>query len=434
MLTQSPRPTAIEAVLHDLIPRLAPPPNRHGRPEVLPGALLWTALLVGILRGQGTQQGIWRLLSQSGLWDFPRVPVGAEAVRIRLRRAGSGVVEQLFRDVSAELAAQVPTDDTLAPFAGGVYALDETTLDQTARTVPALRGVPAGDARLLPGKLITAFDVRRQQFHTVQTTELPHQNEKVAARDLVATLPVHSLVLADLGYFGFEWFDDLTDAEHHFVSRLRAGTSVISVQTLAATDALTDELIWLGAHRSDRAKHLYRRVRIRRGVLWHSYLTNVRDPATLPAVAVDRLYSRRWDIELAFKTIKRDLGLHLVWSAQWELILTQVWGVLLIAQIAAALRHQIARCAEVDLFDVSLTLLLRDLPYLTRHHGAEVVAVLAALPRVKGGYIRPARRGARVVPDPGSSAPPRPNLPLTRKPRYAGRKCGPSGTDQRPTA
>ena len=52
--------------------------------------------------------------------------------------------------------------------------------------------------------------------------------------------------------------------------------------------------------------------------------------------------SRRWDIEEAFKTVKRDLGLHLLWSAQWELILTQVWGVLTIAQIATAIREEIA--------------------------------------------------------------------------------------------
>lgn len=85
------QPPAIEALLKDLIPRLVPAPSHLGRPEVLPGTLLWAGLLVGLLRGQGTQQATWRLLSQTGLWDFPRVPVSAEAVRIRLQRAGPGV-------------------------------------------------------------------------------------------------------------------------------------------------------------------------------------------------------------------------------------------------------------------------------------------------------------------------------------------------------
>ena len=47
------------------------------------------------------------------------------------------------------------------------------------------------------------------------------------ARDLVAELPTGTLVVADLGYFGFAWFDWLTD-RGYYLSRLRAkATSVI---------------------------------------------------------------------------------------------------------------------------------------------------------------------------------------------------------------
>lgn len=428
----APRLDAIEATLADLIPDLCPAPNPRGRPEILPGALLWTGLLVGILRGQGSQQALWRLLSQAGLWGFPQVPVTAEAVRIRLQRSGPTVMQALFTQVTAELAVQVPGDATLAPFATGVYAIDETTLDRIARTLPTLRDVPAGDDRLLPGKLITAFDVRAQQFHTVQTTELPRQNEKVAAHDLVATLPAGSLILADLGYFSFPWFDALTDAEYWYVSKLREKTSTVTAHVLAARGQLRDELVWLGAYRANRAKHLVRRIQVPVGDRVHVYLTNVLDPEQLSIAAVVRLYARRWDIELAFKTVKRDLGLHLLWSAKWELILTQVFGVLLIAQIAMALRAAIARRAEVDLFDVSLTLLLRDLPYLVRDGDGDVIARIAALPRVTGGYIRPARRHRPVVPEDLVITPPPDDLIRERKPRYDGRRCGPDGGQYRP--
>lgn len=43
---------AIEAILSDLIPRLSPPPAERDRPEILPGALLWTGLLVCLLIAQ----------------------------------------------------------------------------------------------------------------------------------------------------------------------------------------------------------------------------------------------------------------------------------------------------------------------------------------------------------------------------------------------
>lgn len=423
---------AIEATLADLIPRLSPAPTPRGRPEILPGALLWTALLVSIVRTTGSQQAIWRLLSQAGLWDFPRVPVTAEAVRIRLERSGPAVMQALFMQVTAELDGAFAEEADLAPFAAGVYAIDESTLDGVARTLPVLRDLPAGDVRLLPGKVITAFDVRAQRFATVQTTELPRQNEKIASRDVVATLPRGSLILADLGYFSFPWFDALTDAGYWYVSKLRDKTSTTSVHVLSSRGKVRDELVWLGAYRANRARHLVRRIQVPVGTRLHVYLTNVLDPAQLSIADAVRLYARRWDIELAFKTVKRDLGLHLLWSATWELILTQVWEVLLIAQIATSVRAQIARRAGIDVFDVSITLLLRDLPYLLRDGPGEVVAQLAALPVVKGGYLRPARRLRPAVPDDLPVRPPPDDLIRARVPRYAGRRCGPGGTDGRP--
>lgn len=430
----TPRLDAIEATLADLIPRLSPEPNPHGRPEVLPGALLWTGLLVCIARRMPSQQAVWRLLSEVGLWHYPRVPVGAEAVRIRLERSGPAVMETLFHQVSDEVAVPLTqAEQQLAPFAtGGVYALDESTLDGVARTLPTLREVPAGDDQLLPGKLITAFDIRRQQFHTVQTTDVPRQNEKVAARDVLATLPEQSLILTDLGYFSFPWFDDLTAAGQAYVSRLRSKVSTQTEHVLSEQGPFRDELVWLGAYRADRAAYLVRRIQVPHGTGVRVYLTNVLEPDQLSAADVVRLYARRWDVELAFKLVKRELGLHLVWSAKWELILTQLWGVLLIAQIALALRAQIAQRAGVDLFEVSLALLLQDLPYLVQASDGDVVGHIAALPKVKGGYLRPSRRTSHTVPEDLAVTPPPPDLVRKRKARYAGRRAGPTRTENRP--
>lgn len=426
----SPDLDVIEAAIFDLIPRLTPQRMGRGRPEVLPGALLWAAVLVGILRSTTSQQAIWRLLSQTGLWNFPQVPVSAEAVRIRLQRAGPETMERLFTAVTAELIAQHPGDLSLASFAAGVYALDDSTLDTVARTLPALRDVPAGDDQLLPGKLSVVFDVRRQLFHSVLPTELPHQNVRVAAADLVRTLPVGSLVLVDLGYFSFPWFDDLVDEGYHFVSKLRAKTTYTVGHVLCEQDGLRDELVWLGAHRADRAKHRVRLITVTIGKQTHRYVTTVLDPLLLPVADVVDLYFRRWDIELAFKLIKQELGLHLLWSAKWELILTQVWGVLLIAQIASSLRNQIAARAKISLFDVSLPLLLRDLPLLARRAGPDLIGYIAALPVVKGGYLRPSRRTVHQIPVDLPITPPPPDFPLIRPPRYAGRKCGPNRTNR----
>jgi hypothetical protein len=421
---------AIEATLADLVPRLTPAQSGRGRPEILPAALLWTGVLVGILRATTSQQAIWRLLSQAGLWHVPRIPISAEAVRIRLQRRGPTQMEGLFTAVTATLMAETTGDMTVAPGFSGVYAIDDSTLDGIARTLPTLRDVPAGESRLLPGKLSVAFDLRRQLFHTVLTSDLPRQSEKVNARALVETLPVGSLILADLGYFSFPWFDDLSDAGYSFISKLRAKTTTIVAHVLTETPVVTDALVWLGANRQDQAKHLVRLVTIRHGQQEHRFITNVLDPHQLSVAAIDHLYSRRWDVELAFKLIKRELGLHLLWSARWEMILIQVWGVLIIAQIAAALRQQIAERAGVDLFDVSLSLLLRDLPYLARNGHQDLIGQMAALPPVKGGYLRPHRRQRHTIPPDLSITPPPDDLQTTRPYRYAGRKCGPQRTNR----
>jgi hypothetical protein len=419
----------IDVFLRDLLRHLAPDSRegQPGRPRVLPAVALWGGLLVCILQDFHTQLDLWRLLSQEQLWDYPRFPVSDQAVYTRLAAGGTAPLEQLFAQVCSVLTERLaPYAATeLAPFASEVVVLDETTLDPVARTLPVLRDAPAGDRQLLPGKLAGVFDVRRQLWRHLQHIPNPEQNEKVAARALVASLPSQSLILADLGYFGFAWFDDLTAAGHFWISRQRGRTSSEVRQTLYQHGDTRDQLIWLGAHRADRAKYLVRLVQFRvKGRLFR-YLTNVLDPRVLSIRQIAECYARRWDIEMAVKLVKRELGLHLLWSAKQPVILQQVWGVLLIAQILQALRLEIAGRAGVAPFDVSLPLLVRYLPRWAAQ-GYDPVARAVAL-GVGMRIIRPSRRTVIEAPTLELSAytfPP-PNLMLEREPRYANRKCGP---------
>ena len=276
---------------------------------------------------------------------------------------------------------------------------------------------------LLPGKLSVAFDVRRQLFAQVRPTELPHQNPKAAAPALYRALPPASLLLVDLGYFSFPLFDQLSDDGYWFISKQRRRTSATVVHTLVDQPGLTDELIWLGAYRADQARHLVRRITVTITTTPYVYLTNVLDPGLLSAADVVQLYGRRWDIELAFKSLKQHLGLGVVWSAHWELILTQVWGALLIAQIASALRQQIALRAGIDLVDVSLALLLRELPQVVRRGEDDIVGIIAGLPVTPGGFLRKARRVQYVIPVPKRIIPPPDDLVTIRMGRSSGRKC-----------
>jgi hypothetical protein len=245
-------------------------------------------------------------------------------------------------------------------------------------------------------------------------------------------LPAGSLVLLDLGYFSFQLFDELSDDGTWFVTRLRAGTTTELRHVLSAQPGLHDSLVWLGVHRANQARHCVRRIAVTMGGTERVYLTNVLDPAQLSVAEVVELYARRWDIELAFKTLKRELGLRLLWSGDWEQILQQVWATLIVAQVAQSIRQQLAERAGVDLFDVSLALLLRTLPQIVRRGEDDVIGIIAGFKPTRGGIIRPSSRAKQPVPPVQQIDRPPPELPLVRAGRYAGRRCGPGGSNRHP--
>jgi DDE family transposase len=420
--------TVVERVLRDLDPD--PVEARRpgpGRPRVLPAFALWGGVLVCVLRGMTSQRAVWRLLTARRLWHDPRFALSDQAVYKRLAEADTGPLETVFSAVSRVLADRLRpwAARDLAPFATEVVAIDETTLDQVARTLPALREVPKGDDALLPGKLAAVFDLRTQLFRWVAHIPHPRQNEKVAARDLIAGLQRGALILADLGYFGFQWFDDLTDRGIWWVSRLREKTSLDVLHVHYQQGDTLDAIVWLGKYRADRAKHAVRLIQYRHGATLHRYLTNVLDPHVLPPAAAARLYARRWDIELAFKLVKRHLGLHLLWSAKPGVVLHQVWAVLAIAQVVQALRVEIAGEAGVDPFEVSVPLLVEYLPLLLEQ-GEDPVAFFVAEGR-RLAFIRPSSRTVIHAPllPPDDLLPRPPGLVLIREPRYAGKDGGP---------
>jgi hypothetical protein len=80
---------------------------------------------------------------------------------------------------------------------------------------------------------------------------------------------------------------------------------------------------------------------------------------------VAQLYARSFDIELAFRLLKEYLGMSHWWSSKQELILVQIWIVLILSHLVYALRERIALTAQCDPFEVSMPLLVELLPRLS---------------------------------------------------------------------
>ena len=397
-------------------------PRYPGRPCELSWPHLWFALILGILQGVCSYQGIRRLIAQGPLGPFAPVTLTDDAIISRLKRAGIQPLQEMLERISRVLAHLIqplfPAD--LARFATEIFALDETTWDAVQRHLPALRAIPKGATDLLAGKLAGRFNIRTQQWDLVQWRENPVGNCKLDLISLLEDLREWSLLLIDLGYFSFAFFDYLTQRHFWFITRLRQGVCSQIVHTYYDQDGILDALVWLGStgRNSPRTGHLLRLVRFGDGKGLRSYLTNQLNPIALPLIDIARLYARRWDIELAFLTLKEHLGLHQWWSGLPVLRQQQAWLVLIAAQLIHALRLLIAQDEGCDPFEVSLPLLVEYLPQILHQRQHPVSWVLRHGHDL--GFFRPSSRYQVKAPSIPVTALhfPQPDLPLTRPALY----------------
>jgi hypothetical protein len=407
----------IENFLREMIEQLEPiytDPFGRGRPRILPALSLWGSVLVCVLRGWNSQLKIWRLLHSKGLWNYPRFPISDQAVYKRLEEGGQAPLQSLFEQVTRVQQERLqPYAQKLAPFASEVVAMDDTTLDKIVRHLPLLRAAEKETVGWLAGRLAGVFDICTQQWRYVEYIENPNENERVSALSLLEHLQRGALILMDRGFLSFPFLDQLTQEGYYWIMRLNKNATYQVVHPYYQSGSTFDGLIQLGAYRVRRVSFEVRGSQ-------YQYITNVLSPHLLSLQDIAGLYARRWDIEMAFKLIKRELGLHLFWSAKPVIILQQIWAVLLISQILHGLQLEIAGKAGVDPFDVSLTLLVE---YLPEWNDVDFIALVVERGR-EAGFIRPSRRIRIRTPqvELREYQPLPPDLVLATSPRYAHRR------------
>jgi len=394
--------------------------GKRGRPQRIQPAHLWVSLLWSVLLGMKSYADWWRLFCTQTVGSFAPLTVSVDALTTRLEQGGLEPLQQLAGYYATRLAERLaPLVQTpLAAWAREIVSIDESTLDAVQRWLEPLRNRPKGDAALLAGKIAGRFNLRTQQWDYLQYRSNVWANCKVEVLSLLEGLMPGSLILFDLGYFSFAWFDYLTQMGYCYICRWREKTTYRIIHTNYRHHEILDAVVWLGASKGAHAGHAVRLVRFGDGKQLRLYLTNVLDPAQLSMVDIAQLYARRWDIELAFLTLKELLGLHHWWSSKRLLIVQQVWVVLIIAQLLQAMRLEIAAEAHVDLFDVSLPLLIKSVPHLIRQRQNPIDWVLTHGKHL--GFIRKSTRLQVVAPQiaPEHLIPLPAGLQLVRKAHY----------------
>lgn len=330
---------------HLLQEMMASRPDKY-RERLLSIEVVTLALLSFVLSKSASLLELFDKLRAGEVRGLDAVEFSSSAFYKRLRVLPHSLFLNLLREATRALKTQRAHTRAwvldLAVFANGVYAIDDTTLDALVRKTKALKKWAKGEMATLGGRLGCALDLTTGAYAELIYDPDSEANEKNHIRPLIERLGAGNMYVFDLGYFGFTFFDYMTDHFCYFVSRLRNKTSYKVIQTLAEGPHYRDQIIYLGRYRADRAAYPVRLVELRVGDTWYRYITNMLNPQILPAEKLWALYGQRWTIEKSFATLKQSLGMGFLHPCHQNGMLIQVWCTLAVYQVLQDLRLHIA--------------------------------------------------------------------------------------------
>lgn len=311
------------------------------------------------------------------------------------------IAERVFAQLPERLAARTrplpPLLKGVLPQFSGCYAIDGSTLEALFRKLKTLQEEP--DAPLA-GSLTVACDLRNHLPVKLWYEEDALSNGTRLAQPLLDWLPRNALVVFDLGYFAFPFFDKLTAQGGWFVTRLKSKTSYRIETVLLDRPRVRDRIVHLGKYRSNPSTHPVRLVEVYLNGAWRSYLTNVLDPSRLSVVEVVALYGERWQVETVFLETKRLLDLAYLWVGSLNGVQLQVWTTFLFYGVLRDLVDEVAEELKVAAEQVSVEMVYRGLYYyvLARAQGYEGTAAAYLAREAKGlGVLKRERKRPDVM-------------------------------------
>jgi hypothetical protein len=334
---------------------------------------------------------VQKLLAHEGLLGIAPLQVSPQAIIKRLDVLPATVLGQLLVEVCARLQAQAPPalpHPRWAPVREHfplIAIVDGSTLEALRKKTQVLRE-HAG--LVLGGKMMVMVEAFSHRPLWQLYTDDAAANDKRFVAEILAALPVGGLLVFDLGFFSFLWFDDFTASDRFFVTRMREKTAYRTVQELSSSPHYRDELIQVGQYRSNPCTYPLRMVAVWWQGTWYRYLTNVLDPHVLSARQVCELYRRRWRIEDAFALTKRLLDLAYWWTGSTNAVQLQLYATLLFYAVLVTLCQQVAQALGEPLERISVEMVFRAFYHYSRtvQHGGsdDLVSFLAEHAKLLG--------------------------------------------------
>jgi hypothetical protein len=129
--------------------------------------------------------------------------------------------------------------------------------------------------------------------------------ERSQLRDMLKDLPKNTLLLADAGFTGYDLMRELIAAGHSFV--IRAGRNLTLLRELDCTVKADGDLVHLWPRNLRKRPPLpLRLIQVESDGKRMALLTNLPESALSQAEAT-RLYRRRWELEVMFRSLKQTM-------------------------------------------------------------------------------------------------------------------------------
>ena len=189
------------------------------------------------------------MLVQDGLLWVSPLPVSEQAIAKRLNTLSASAMASVFTEVSTRLHAQPPPQrpgleswTEVRPRFTRIAMVDGSTLEAIRKKTQTLQ---AQAGLVLAGRMmvmVEAFTHRPLwQLYTADAAA----NDKRFAAEILAAVSARGLLIFDLGFFSFLWFDEFTNQQKFFVTRLRQKTAYRRTQLVShSPTTMMNSLKW----------------------------------------------------------------------------------------------------------------------------------------------------------------------------------------------
>lgn len=343
-----------------------------------------------------------RILTEEGMLWIEPMQVSVEALSKRLRTLPASLFVEIFEQVIEKLKSEENLKGVPEKWQGisekftGIWIADGSTLEEIFKKLKVLR---KGNT-VLGGKMMVIAEAWTYRPVKMWYTEESKANDKIFTDQLLEQLPQGGLMIFDLGFFKFGWFDEFTEQKKFFVTRLREKTAYQVKKSLSTGLYYQDEIIQMGLYRSNQCHHPVRLVSVLWGKTWYRYLTNVLEPEQLSAQQVCELYRNRWQIEQAFLLTKRLLGLAYLWVGDSNGIQIQILSTWIFYAVLNQLCTDVAVALGQPKERISTEMVFRALYHFSRAtlrgETSDVISYLTSHQKLFG-LVKSTRKGHREI-------------------------------------